>query len=56
MFLASTTWFIFNMIFSGLLILIDEPTKVIGFTKGIKRVASYHQHYPPLPHVVSAYT
>ena len=46
LFLASTTWFIFNLVFSGLLILIDQPTMVIGFTKGTKRVVSNRMSYP----------
>lgn len=34
-FLASCAWLIFNVVFFGLIILIDQPTKVIGFNKGI---------------------
>jgi hypothetical protein len=34
-FLASSGWLIFNIVFFGLLILIDQPTKVIGLNKGM---------------------
>ena len=32
--LASLSWFFVNIVFSGLLILIEEPARVIGFNKG----------------------
>lgn len=34
-FLASSGWLIFNIVFFGLIILIDQPAKVIGLNKGI---------------------
>mmetsp|Transcript_2448 Transcript_2448/g.2556 ORF Transcript_2448/g.2556 Transcript_2448/m.2556 type:complete len:767 (+) Transcript_2448:215-2515(+) len=33
-FLASSGWLIFNIVFFGLIILIDQPAKVIGLNKG----------------------
>ena len=35
-FLASATWMIINIVFIGQLLLIDQPTKIIGFNKGKK--------------------
>jgi hypothetical protein len=34
-FLVSSGWLIVNIVFFGLIILIDQPTKVIGLNKGI---------------------